>query len=227
MLAMRLAGELGAEMFQQPFGMVAGGFRLDHGGFARRGQASKQYRRLELSRGDRRLVDDGDRVACALQRERQPAALGGLDHARAHPLQRIEHAPHRPLAQGGIADEGRGYRIASDRADRKTHPGAGIAEIERAGRLGEAPDADAMDAPHALARALQPGAERAHGLGGVQHVLAFQEAINRALADRQRPENQGTVRDRFVPRHPGPALQRATAAGGQRCQIGRVHRRYP
>ena len=152
-----------------------------------------------------------------LQRERQPVALGGLQHARAHPLQRVEHAPHRPLAQRSIAVERRGDRRAGDRADRQPAAGAGIAEIERAGRLRKAGDADAVNSPHALRRPLQAGAERAHGLGGVQHVLAFQQAGDRAFADRQRPENQRPVRDRFVPRHPDTALQGAAAAGRQRC----------
>ena len=93
----------------------------------------------------------------ALQRERQPAALGGFEHARAHPLQRIEHAPHRPLAQGGIAVEGRGHRRAGDRADRQPAAGAGIAEIERAGRLREAADADAVNSPQALGRRAPAG----------------------------------------------------------------------
>ncbi len=121
-----------------------------------------------------------------MQRQRQPAALGGLDHPRAHPLERIEHPPHRPAAQGGIADKSRGDRVAGNRADRQPAAGAGIAEIERARRLGKAGDADAMDPPQAVSAALQPSAERAHGLGGMQHVLAFQQARDRALADRQR-----------------------------------------
>ena len=60
-LAMRLAGQLGAEMLQQPFGVVAGGLRFDHRGLARRGQARQQHRRLELRRRHRRFVDDRDR----------------------------------------------------------------------------------------------------------------------------------------------------------------------
>ena len=156
-LAMRLAGQLGAEMFQQPFGVVAGRLRFDHRGLARRGEARQQHRRLELRRRHRRFVDDRDRIGGALQRQRQPAAFGGFEHARAHLLQRIEHAPHRPLAQGGVAVEGRGHRRAGHRADRQPAAGAGIAEIERAGRLREAADADAVNPPQALGRRAPAG----------------------------------------------------------------------
>ena len=58
-----------------------------------------------------------------------------------------------------------------------------------------------MHAPGALARALDRGAERAHGLAGVDDVLAFEQAGDRGLADRQRAENQGAVRDRLVAGH--------------------------
>ena len=156
-------------------------------------------------------------------RQRQAAAFGLLDHARAHALQGIEHAPHRPLAQGGIAVERGRHRAAGHRADRQPHAGAGIAEIERACGGGKAADAHAMDAPDAVAAALQPRAQRAHGVGGMQHVLAFQQPRHRAFADRQRAQNEGPVRDRLVPRHPGAALQGPAAAGGQRRRNGGVH----
>ena len=51
-----------------------------------------------------------------------------------------------------------------DRAHDQAAAGAGIAEIERACRLREAADADAVHAPGALAGALDLRAERPHGL---------------------------------------------------------------
>ena len=77
---------------------------------------------------------------------------------RAHQRERIEHAPHRPRAQRGVAVEGRGDRAARDRAHDQAAAGAGIAEIEHAPAAAEAADADAVDAPFALARALDLGA---------------------------------------------------------------------
>ena len=76
--------------------------------------------------------------------------------------------------------------IAGNRADRQPAARAGIAEIERARRLGETANTDAMDPPQAVGASFQSRAEGAHGLGGMQHVLTFQEAGDRALADRQR-----------------------------------------
>ncbi len=223
MLAMHPADDLGAEMFEHAFGVVAAGFRFDHRGLARRRQACQQHRRFELRRGHRRFVGDRDRVGRALQGQRQPAAFGRLQHARAHALQRIEHAPHRPLAQRGVAVEAGGHRPAGHRAEHQPAAGARIAEIERRRRAHEAADADAMDAPDTVVAALQPGAERAHHVGGVQHVLAFQQAGDRGLAHGERPQDEGAVRDRLVAGHAGAALQRAGAAGGQRRQFGGGH----
>src|SRR6185437_12722048 len=101
--------------------------------------------------------------------------------------------------------------------------GAGIAEIERSAGLRKSSDANAMNSPQALGGPFQPGAERAHGRGGMQDVLAFQQAGNRRFTDPQGPENQGTMRNRFVARYPGPALQGPGAAGDQRCRISEIH----
>ena len=221
--AMWLAGDLGAEVLEQPFGVVAGGFRLDHRGLARRGKAGQQHRRFELRRGHRGFVGDRDRVGGALQRQRQPVAIDGVDDPRTHFGQRLEHAPHRPLRQRGIADEGRGHWASGHRAKGQPAAGGGIAEIERARRRGKAPDADAVNAPNALSRPFQPGAERAHGIGGMDDVLAFQQAADRAFADRQSRKDQGAVRDRLVAGYADAALKRGTTAGGQRRRGGGVH----
>ena len=76
----------------------------------------------------------GSRAPC------RSAAAGRLRRdlgPRAHLLQRIEHAPHRPRAQRGVAVEGRRDRAAGHRADDQPAAGAGIAEIERRRRLRE------------------------------------------------------------------------------------------
>ena len=146
-LAMRLAGELGAEMFEHAFGVVARGLRFDHRGLAGRRETRQQHRRFELRRRHRRFVGDRDRIGGPVQRERQPAALGGVSRARAHSLQRIEHALHRPLAQGSITVKRRGHRRTRHRADGEPHPGTRIAEIERADGLLKSADADAVNAP--------------------------------------------------------------------------------
>ena len=68
---------------EQPLGVVAARFALDHGGLARRGEARQQHRRFDLRRRHRRAIDDRDRIARAVERDRQPAALGHAHRARA------------------------------------------------------------------------------------------------------------------------------------------------
>ena len=53
---------------------------------------------------------------------------------------RIEDAPHRPLAQRGVAVEGRCDPMAADDAHHQAAAGAGVAEIERLARRQERPD---------------------------------------------------------------------------------------
>ena len=143
----------------------------------------------------------GSRAPWSRSGSRPPSAISS--DARAHPLQRIEDAPHRPRAQAGVAVEGRDDRAAGDRAHHQAAAGAGIAEVERRGRLRQAADPDPADAPGALAGALDRGAERRHGVGGVEGVLALQQPADAGLADRQRPEDQR--RDARSTCRPAPA----------------------
>ena len=66
---------VGAEMGEHLLGMVARRLALEHGGAARRVQPGQQHGRLDLRRGDRRLVFDRDRLGGALQRDRAASAL--------------------------------------------------------------------------------------------------------------------------------------------------------
>ena len=141
-----------------------------------------------------------------------------LINARAHQLDRIEDPLHRPLAQARIAVEGRGDRTTGDRAHDEPAAGPGIAEIQRRFRLTKSADADPVHAPLAFAVRSTRRAERAHCFGGVEDVLAFKQACDPGFADRQRAENQGPVRDRFVAGHAQPALE---WPGAVRCKRGR------
>jgi hypothetical protein len=73
-----------------------------------------------------------------------------------------------------------------------------------------------VDAPRPFASAFDLGAERAHGIGGVEHVLAFEQPRDAGLSDRERAEDQRPMRDRFVAGDAGGAFERARAARGQR-----------
>ena len=75
MRAARLHGDVGTEMAQHPFSVIACRLGFDHHRFARRREAGEQHGGLELRRGGGRLVDDRDRIARAFQNQREPAAI--------------------------------------------------------------------------------------------------------------------------------------------------------
>ena len=70
-------------------------------------------------------------------------------------------------------------------------------------------------APAALDDALDSGAERAHGVCGVEDVLAFKQAGDLRLADRERAEDKRAVGDRLVARHADLAAERPRAPRAQ------------
>jgi hypothetical protein len=80
-----------------------------------------------------------------------------------------------------------------------------------------------MHAPCALAAALHAGAERAHRIAGVDHILAFEQTGNLRFPDRERAEDERAVRYRLVARHPHAARDRAGAARGERGRGGVIH----
>ena len=80
---------LGAEMRQHFFGMIARGLRLDHGCRTARVEAGKQHRGLDLRRGDRRAIENGRRIADA------------LEHDRTAPARRPRTGPLRPSGASG------------------------------------------------------------------------------------------------------------------------------
>ena len=134
---------------------------------------------------------------------------------RAHELDRIEDAPHRPLAQTRVAVEGGGDRAARGRPHHEPAAGAGIAEIERAARHAKASDPHAANMPGAIVAPFDRGAERAHGVGGVEDVLAFEQTGDCRLTNRERAEDERAVGDRFVARHADGAHKRRAAARAQ------------
>jgi hypothetical protein len=80
--------------------------------------------------------------------------------------------------------------------------------------LGEARHPDAANAPGLLAGPLQMSAKRPHRVGGMQDILAFQKAADGRFADRQGPQYESAMRNRFVAGHAGTALHGAALTGG-------------
>ncbi|MGY4366943.1 hypothetical protein ACVW1A_003008 [Bradyrhizobium sp. LB1.3] len=228
-LALLRRADLGAKVLQHQLGMVAAGLGLDDRGGARRGQAREQHGGFDLGRGDRGLVGDRQRIARALDGQRQTAALATGGDLRAHLFQWVQDPAHGPAAQRGIAVEHRRDRAAGDGAHDQPAAGAGVAEIQRRLGLGEARNTHAVHRPGEITYALDPSAERFHGFCGVEDVLALEEARDPGLSNRERAQDEGTVGDRLVPRHPyfsgqgaaGARLKRRRLVGmGQDCVLG-------
>ena len=76
--------------------------------------------------------------------------------------------------------------------------------------------------PPSGCRACDLGAECAHGGGGAQHVLAFQQAGDAGLADRQGAEHQRAMADGFVARDRDAAGERRRGPTGEQL-LGCVH----
>ncbi len=220
MAAFRGRDDPGAEMLQHQLGVVAAGFLLDHGGDAGRGQSRQQHRRFDLGRRHRRPVENRHRIARAVQRQRQTAAFLGFAGPGAHQFQGVEDPPHRPGAQRGVAVENRGNRATGHRPHHQAASGAGIAEIQRRGRLGEAGHAHAPYRPDKRAGPIHLRPQRPHGFGGVEHVFALKQAGNPGFADCKRPEDQGTVRNRLVAGNSDFSGQGAASAGFERGRGG-------
>ena len=197
--------DLAAERLDHALGVIARRRALDDGRAARNVERREQQRRFHLGRCDLEPVLDRKGRARALERHGQQPAFAGLRHG-AEQRQRIEHAAHRPAPQRRIAGEDRGDGDGRDRAHGEADAGAGIAEIEHVGRLAKPADADAMDAPFALALARDIGAEPAHRFGGVEHVIGFEQAGDLRLAHGEGAQDERAVRHGFVAGRGHPAL---------------------
>jgi hypothetical protein len=202
--------DLGAEGAEHPLGVVAGRLGLEHLRAAGGVQAGQQHRRLHLRRGFRQAVGDAPQVP-APQRQRQSPAVAA-DPARAHFAQRLQHPVHRASAQGIVAGEGGRDGESGGCAHDQPHARAGIAAIHHIGRLRKA--APALDPPAPLSEALDARAEGRHGGRRAFDVLALQQALDLGHAMGQRAQDQGAMRNGFVPRGAQNALQRAGAPGG-------------
>ena len=148
------------------------------------------------------------------------------DEARAHLRQRLDHPRHRPAAQRCVAGEEAGEGMRRDQrpsaaARRCRH----CRDRARSSGSASAADADAVHAPGAVGARARSAAERAHGRGGAQHVLAFEQARDRV--SRRRRARRASARDARStcrPERDAPR-QRAGFRGNKRQCGGCVHAR--
>ena len=101
----------------------------------------------------------------------------------------------------------RGDGVAADDAHHQPHAGAGIAEIERLARRQQRADAAPCDAPAPSPRrsTSAPSARQAAPVRSTSSPSSRPSIVG--LADAEKAENQGAVRDRFVARRPHAAAQ--------------------
>ena len=204
---------LGAEMAQHAFGMIARGLRFDHRGLARGVEAGQQDAALHLGRRDRQGVFDRHHFIGADDAQRHAAAVARHE-ARAHALQRFDHALHRPAAQRAVAGHETDEGVAGQDARQQPCRSTRVAQIEHVARLLAAADAKTTHPPdRAFLHDLR--AERPQRRGRAQHVLAFQQAGNHGFAQRQGAKHQRPVRYGLVSRGPDPAFEAGNLAGNQ------------
>ena len=169
---------LGAEMSEHLLGMVARRFGLDNRGCAPRVEAGEKHGRFDLGRGDGSAIFDRRGIASALEHDGTAPALRLRENLRSHQLERIEDAPHRPLAERRVAVEGRGDPVAADDPHHQPRAGAGVAEIERFTRRQNRAEPGPANPPLTGPEPLDRRAERLAGLSGPEHVVAFEQPLN-------------------------------------------------
>ena len=225
MFTFRHRSDMSPEIGQHFFRMVARGFLLDHHCVSGRIEPGQQNGGFDLGRGHRCAIFNRRGLRCAANHNRTAPALRLCHNFHAHQLQRIKNAAHGPLAQRGIAIEGRGYGMATHHTHHQARAGAGIAEIQHMGRLQQRAQPHALHVPASIAEPRHRGAQRFAGLTRAQNIIAFQQTGDFGGADTQQSEDQGAVRDALVSGRFETAFERAGAARGQGLRIRMGHDR--
>ena len=202
-VAVRL--DLDAQRAEHALGMVAGGRRLDDGRLTLGIQTGQQDGTLELGRRDGETVLDAVQLA-RVHGHRTEVVVPALD-GRAHLAQRLHHAAHRALLDGGVAVHGRGEALTGEDAAQQTGSRAGIAGVQLALRRGQAVQADALY-DDLLVGNIDGNAHFAEAVDGGQAVLAHQKAGDMGGAAGQSAEHDGAVGDGFIARHGDLTAQR-------------------
>ena len=183
---------VGAEMAQHVLGVVARRPpALRPRVIARRVQPGQQHRRLHLGRGDRQAVFERQRLGRAAGWR---AAAGRPRAPRSGRRRRT--AARSPGASAAAA----GWHRRSSRANSGGRPARRTAAARRCrscpcrARRPAPPVRRRRGPPPASPRPIvrHLGAERAHGRGGAQHVLALQQPVIRS---RRPPAHRTSARD--------------------------------
>ena len=188
-------------------------------------EAGEQHGRLDLRRGDRRAVEDRRRVADALQHDRAAPALRLRQDLRPHQPQRVENPAHRPLAQRGVAVEGRGDPMAADDAHHQPRAGAGVAEIERGARGKQRAESRARGSASGPARGARPTAPSALQASPVRRTSSPSSSPSTMVSPQaSRPKMKARWEIDLSPggrKRPPSAGPRTRAQAGRRGTVAR------
>ena len=195
--AQRLDRDLGAERLEHPLGVVARRGALDDGRAAGHVECRQQQRRFHLRGGDLQPVLDRKRRARAFERHRQEPAFARVRH-RAEQRQRIEHArigrrlsdasPVKIVVIGVVA--------TAPMVRRTPVPELPKSSTSDGSRKPPTPTPWTRHSPSPSRATSAP--KPAHRLGGVEHVVGFEQAGDLGLAHGQRAQDERPVRNGFV-----------------------------
>ncbi len=200
--------DAGAGLGQHALGVVAARPGLADAGHARGEQAGEQDAGLDLRRGDGQLVLDPGQAAAG-HRQRGEPILARVE-PRAHLPQRLGDAVDRAAADRLVAvEDPDALGLPREPARQQPQQRAGVADVDRAGRLRGGPQPRAAE-EDLLVADLDDRAERLHRAQRRQRVLGAQVARDLHGVGGHGGEQRGAVGDRLV----GRRDERAAQAGG-------------
>ena len=184
----------------------------------------EQDGRFDLGRGDGRAIFDRGGIAGAFEHDRTAPAFALGENLSAHEPQGIEDAPHRPLAERGVAVEGCGDSVAANHPHHQPAAGAGVAEIEGVAGARSAPRPGPRIRHCPGAETLGDGAQSLASLAGPEHIVTLEQTLDLGLAAGQEAKQKRAMRDRFVSRRLNPPFERSRALGAERRGRGWMRR---
>ena len=136
-------------------------------------------------------------VCTAAYQQRRRTGFGCPD-ACTHLTQRIDHTPHGPPRERGIARQGRIECLARQQPGHQPHGGTGIAQVQRLSRSSQAMHTGALNRHPTRCRSLDRHAHGTEGRQGRQTVLAFEKTADLGHTLGQGTQHDGAMGDGLV-----------------------------
>ena len=204
-----------AEALEHALGVIAGRRWLGNGRLAFGIEARQQQAGFDLGAGHRHdVVHTLELALIAIDLQRRAAFGSGVD-IRAHFPQRIGHAAHGALAQGGITGQHRGEVLAGQQAGQQAHGRSRVTDVDRPGRCLQTVQADAMNGYSPMVRPFDDHTHVAERLQGRKTVLAFQKTLDLGHTFGDGAEHDRAVGDGLVTRNADTTLYAGTGIGDE------------